>query len=228
MQHHHPSARPDAVTIAQSLWDIGAVHVRFDDPVRLPHAQPSPIFIDTRRVFSHPVHRRRIVESLIRAIQPPGGERIKVVIGDETAGIPLAAWVADRLNVALVYVRKAPKGHGLPNLVEGGDVDDRAGVLVTDLVNVGESILPGLRQIQKRQGRIEQVIAVVKRSPNPDYQPYAPMGIELSGLTHVRDVIAAGRDGGHISKQIADRLHAYIESAASEQVYVDMMQACAA
>lgn len=215
------------MTIAQGLWNIGAIHLRFDDPVVLPHAQPSPIFIDTRRVFSQPSLRRRIIDSLVGAIRKPRDERIKAVVGDETAGIPLASWVAERLNVALVYVRKQPKGHGLPNLVEGGDIDDRASVLITDLVNVGESILPGLRQIQERRGRIEQVIAVVKRSPDRDYQPYASMGIRLDGLIHVIDVIAAGREGGHLTEEAENRLLAYLGRAVNEPVYADMLASTA-
>ncbi|KQZ14494.1 hypothetical protein ASD44_10740 [Mesorhizobium sp. Root554] len=220
-------AQKDRSAIARGLWEIKAVHVRFDSPVTLPHAQPSPLFIDNRRVFSEPPLRRLIVDSMIEDIKAPGGEPVRVIIGDETAGIPLAAWVADRLDLPLTYVRKKPKGHGLPNLIEGGDVDGKPAVLITDLINVGESILPGLRQLLEKNVKIEQVIAIVQRSPNRAYQPYAPMGIHVRGLIHVTDLVAAGRDGGYLSADAADRLLAYLESASKEPVYAEMLNSTA-
>ena len=41
-----------------------------------------------------------------------GFEAFDTVAGGETAGIPFAAWLSDRLNVPMQYVRKKPKGFG--------------------------------------------------------------------------------------------------------------------
>ena len=48
-----------------------------------------------------------------------GREKIDAVAGGETAGIPFAAWVADRLHLPMQYVRKKAKGFGRGAQIEG-------------------------------------------------------------------------------------------------------------
>ena len=48
-----------------------------------------------------------------------GLKNIDVIAGGETAGIPYSAFIADRLNKPLIYVRKEPKGYGRMAQIEG-------------------------------------------------------------------------------------------------------------
>ena len=48
-----------------------------------------------------------------------GFEQFDAVAGGETAGIPFAAWMADRLDLPMQYVRKKPKGFGRNAQIEG-------------------------------------------------------------------------------------------------------------
>ncbi len=81
-----PSERSIIGEIGRALWDIGAVHLRFDSPVRLPHASPSPIFIDTRQIFSRVALRRHVVAALVAMVRHRcGAEHLDLVVGDETA-----------------------------------------------------------------------------------------------------------------------------------------------
>src|SRR4030095_9176964 len=48
-----------------------------------------------------------------------GFEQFDVVAGGETAGIPYAAWMADRLGLPMQYVRKKPKGFASHAQLEG-------------------------------------------------------------------------------------------------------------
>ncbi len=90
---------------------------------------------------------------------------------------------------------------------------------MTDLVNVGQSIAPGLGEIVKQQGRIKHVIAVIKRSPDYRYQPFSALGVELSGLLHVSDVIEQGRSHGYISDAQEAEVRLYLNRAAEEEIY---------
>ena len=55
-----------------------------------------------------------------------GFEQFDVVAGGETAGIPYAAWIADRLGLPMQYVRKKPKGFGRNAQIEGDIARRRA------------------------------------------------------------------------------------------------------
>src|SRR5699024_9890416 len=56
-----------------------------------------------------------------------------------TAGIPHAAWIADRLNLPMVYVRSSPKGHGKGNQIEGIVKKNQKVLVVEDLTSTGGS-----------------------------------------------------------------------------------------
>ena len=68
-----------------------------------------------------------------------GAESIDVIAGGETAGIPFAAWIADRLMLPMQYVRKNPKGFGLNAQIEGVVRKGDRILLVEDLTTDGRS-----------------------------------------------------------------------------------------
>ena len=89
-----------AELVAKMLWEIKAVHFYQDKPFTFTSGWASPVYIDCRKIISYPRARTRIsdlgVEKINRAI---GFETIESIAGGETAGIPFAAWIADRMNL---------------------------------------------------------------------------------------------------------------------------------
>lgn len=62
------------------------------------------------------------------------------IAGGETAGIPYAAFISERLNKPMLYVRKKPKGFGRMAQIEGHmEEDDEKVILVEDLQTDGGS-----------------------------------------------------------------------------------------
>tara|TARA_A100001011_G_C13746928_1_gene609677 strand:- start:97 stop:594 length:498 start_codon:yes stop_codon:yes gene_type:complete len=70
-----------------------------------------------------------------------GFEQFDAVAGGETAGIPFAAFIADRLNLPMQYVRKKPKGFGRDTRIEGDIKKNQRILLVEDLTTDGGSKL---------------------------------------------------------------------------------------
>jgi orotate phosphoribosyltransferase len=122
MTTHHASEfdRDAALTTARILLEIKAVNFRPDEPYTLTSGWKSPVYIDCRKIISYPRARTRIcdlgVEKINRSI---GFETIESIAGGETAGIPFAAWISDRMNLPMAYVRKKAKGFGRNALIEG-------------------------------------------------------------------------------------------------------------
>ncbi|MEO1090239.1 MAG: orotate phosphoribosyltransferase [Pseudomonadota bacterium] len=139
-----------ARTVARMLLEAEAVHVRPDRPFALDANRWSPIYIDTRKLFGSPRMRRRLVELLReRVIDDIGFDAFDTVAGGETAGIPLAAWLADALMLPMVYVRKQPKGFGRNARIEGRLTDGQRVLMVDDAAVDGTSKLgfvDGLRE----------------------------------------------------------------------------------
>jgi len=116
--------------MARLLLEAGAVQVSHDRPFVLAAGWASPVYVDCRRLIGEPRVRHEVIDHALACI---GGLAFDAVAGGETAGIPWAAWIADRLGLPLRYVRKRPLGIGRNAQVEGGPVDGLRVLLVDDL-----------------------------------------------------------------------------------------------
>ena len=112
-----PTSFPDkdfiASTTAKMLCEVEAIRFSIDEPFRFTSGWASPVYIDCRRLISFPRVRMTLM-GFCRLDHPPRC-RFRTDRCDrrgETAGIPFAAWLADRLMLPMQYVRKQPKGFG--------------------------------------------------------------------------------------------------------------------
>ena len=139
-QHQTDWDRDAALTTARILLEIKAVNFRPEEPYTFTSGWKSPVYIDCRRIIYFPRARAKIcalgVEKIGRHI---GFETIEAVAGGETAGIPFAAWIADRMMAPMAYVRKKPKGFGRNALIEGDVPEGKQTLLVEDLTTDGRS-----------------------------------------------------------------------------------------
>ena len=112
--------RDAALTTARILLEIDAIKFRPSEPFTFTAGWKSPVYIDCRRIIYFPRARSKIMDLAVEKIdRHVGFEHIEAVAGGETAGIPFAAWMADRMGAPMAYVRKKPKGFGRQALIEG-------------------------------------------------------------------------------------------------------------
>ena len=76
-----------------------------------------------------------------KLLRDAGFARFDAVAGGETAGIPFAAWIAERMGLPMLYVRKKPKGFGRDAQIEGALAEGARVLLVEDLTTDGGSKL---------------------------------------------------------------------------------------
>ncbi|MBC9179587.1 orotate phosphoribosyltransferase [Pseudoroseomonas ludipueritiae] len=132
--------RDAALTTARILLEIKAVNFRPEEPYTFTSGWKSPVYIDCRKIISFPRARTRICDLAVEKINRHiGFESIEAVTGGETAGIPYAAWIADRMAAPMSYVRKKPKGFGKNAQIEGDVPEGKRTLLVEDLTTDGGS-----------------------------------------------------------------------------------------
>ena len=96
---------------ARMLLEVKAVLFFEDKPFIFTSGWASPVYIDCRKLIFYPRIRKQIVDFAAATVMRDAGlEQFDVVAGGEAAGIPYAAWIADRLGLPMQYVRKKPKG----------------------------------------------------------------------------------------------------------------------
>lgn len=135
-----PEKQRIARQTARILLEAAAISVNAETPFMFTSGWASPVYTDMRKMISFPRLRNRLIDLAAEAIATEiGNENIDVIAGGETAGIPFAAWLADRLDLPMQYIRKKPKGFGRQSQIEGTLFEKGRTLLVEDLATDGRS-----------------------------------------------------------------------------------------
>lgn len=150
-----------AELMAKMLWEIKAVHFRPEEPYKLASGMMSPVYIDCRKLISYPRIRSAVMDFAAATVMSEAGfEQFDCVAGGETAGIPFAAFLAERLSLPMIYVRKQPKGHGRNAQIEGAMPDGARVLVIEDLTTAGGSMFKFIDAIRAAGGMVEHGMAL--------------------------------------------------------------------
>ncbi len=182
-------------TVAKMLLEIEAVHFRADQPYTFTSGLASPVYIDCRKLISYPRIRAAIMDFAASVIfRDAGFEQFDAVAGGETAGIPFAAWLSERMGLPMLYVRKKPKGFGRNAQIEGNLADNARVLLVEDLTTDGGSKIRFAQAVREAGARVAHTFAVFYYDIFPDTpQRLADAGMRLHYLATWWDVLAICR-----------------------------------
>jgi orotate phosphoribosyltransferase len=89
------------------------------EPFVLTSGKLSPVYIDCRRLIAFVEERSDLMDMAAEILLGEIAEDIGYAAGGETAGIPYAAFIAERLHKPMLYIRKKPKGFGRMAQIEG-------------------------------------------------------------------------------------------------------------
>lgn len=161
MAQHYPDRNLMARMTAKMLLELGAVRFADRRPFMFTSGLASPVYVDCKRVISYPALRGALLDFLLAGIDRDiGRASFDVVAGGESAGIPFAAWIAAKLSLPMVYVRKSPRGLGPGASIEG-DLDPGARVLlVEDLTTDGASKLRYAKALRRAGAQVDHAIVL--------------------------------------------------------------------
>ncbi|OJF92701.1 orotate phosphoribosyltransferase [Pararhizobium antarcticum] len=180
---------------AKMLWEIKAVHFSADKPYKLASGMASPVYIDCRKLISYPRIRSTVMDfAAATVLRQAGFEQFDVIAGGETAGIPFAAMLAERLALPMIYVRKAPKGHGRNAQIEGHMADGARVLVIEDLTTAGGSMFKFIDAIRAAGGVVDHGIALFYYDFFPEARSeMKDKGVTLMNIATWRDVLAVAR-----------------------------------
>ncbi|MGH1334230.1 MAG: orotate phosphoribosyltransferase, partial [Exiguobacterium indicum] len=143
--------------IASALLRIEAVTLSPNDPYTWASGLRSPIYCDNRLTLSYPAVRSLIADALAEKVK---GLAVDVIAGTATAGIPHAAFVAERLGLPMVYVRSGNKKHGKGNQIEGVIQPGQRVVVIEDLLSTGMSAIEAAEALQAKGANVIRIQAI--------------------------------------------------------------------
>lgn len=190
--------------VAADLVRSRAVKFRVNPPYDFTSGAKSPIYVDNRTLLAFVHERERIVRDMAHRIELVGVEPVEAIAGTATAGIPWAAWLSDRLELPMVYVRNGgSKGWGLQRSVEGYQEGLTRAVLVEDLVFTGGSTLRALASLREAGLQVDKAICIVTYNLDVANRAFAEAGIELIGLTDIEQIVRVAEEARTLSSDDA-------------------------
>ncbi len=200
-----------AAQVAADLLQIGAVHLRPDEPFTWTSGIKSPIYCDNRITMSHPAVRRRIAEAFAATIRERYPDA-QVIAGTATAGIPHAAWVAELMDLPMIYVRDKAKGHGRQNQIEGSLQAGQKVVVIEDLISTGGSSLKAAQAVSAEGGEVLGVVAIFSYQFPEAEAVFAEANIDMTTLSQYTALLAAATAAGVITSEQEQFLSAWRQS----------------
>lgn len=202
---------------SEILIELGAVYFYQDDPFIFTSGWASPVYIDIRKLVSAPRQRREIIQLAAEQMEREiGREHFDLVAGGETAGIPLAAWLAEYFFVPMIYVRKEPKGFGRLHQIEGDLKPGQQAILVEDLTTDGKSKINFCRALKRAGAVIEHAIVVFYYGVYPDAEKnLKEAGVVLHALTDWRTTLEVAEAARYFSKEQAGVVRDFLDAPAA-------------
>ncbi|MEQ7196651.1 orotate phosphoribosyltransferase [Enterococcus avium] len=189
-----------AEQIAKDLLSIEAVSLSPDEPFTWASGLKSPIYCDNRVTMSYPEVRRAIAQGLAAKIKEEF-PNVEVIAGTATAGIPHAAWVAEILDLPMVYIRSKAKDHGRGNQIEGRITEGQKMVVIEDLISTGGSVLEAAAAAKREGADVLGVAAIFTYELAKGKKNFEEANTLLTTLTNYSTLIESALQENYINQE---------------------------
>jgi orotate phosphoribosyltransferase len=202
-----------ARTAARILIETESVLFRPDDPFTFTSGRKSPVYVDCRRLISFPEARSTLMALMADQIRKAVDVKtVASVAGGETAGIPFAAWIADRLELPMIYIRKKQKGFGRNARIEGVIRERDNVLLIEDLATDGGSKMSFIDGIREAGAECAHTFVVFHYGIFPDgIKKLKEAGVTLHGLTTWWDVLECAEQEKRLDKPTIEKVAAFLK-----------------
>jgi len=201
---------------AKMMLEVKAVHFSEGKPFIFTSGWARPVYIDCRKLISYPRVRSTLIDfATATIVRDVGFEQFDTVAGGETAGIPYAAWIADRLSLPMQYVRKKPKGFGRGSQIEGHIEEGARTLLVEDLTTDGRSKVNFCKALRDAGAVVDHVFVMFYYDIFPESKKIiADINVKLLHLATWWDVLRVVKGGGYFESRVVDEVERFLNSPA--------------
>lgn len=207
------STNIESKKVATILLDIGAVLFSRNKPFKFDSGILSPVYTDNRLIISHPKEREKVIALFVNKIKEIGIP--DVVAGTATAGIPHAAFIAQKLKIPMVYVRSKPKEHGRGNQVEGQLKRGQKVIVVEDLISTAGSSIRVVEALRKQGAVVTDEVAIFTYNLDAATDNLKKAKIKLHALTNLSDACEVARKKGFLKAGQISAIQAWAKNPKS-------------
>jgi len=176
--------------IAEKLIDIESVKFSFENHFTLTSGLKSPVYVDCRKIISFLDEREFIMNEALNYFEK---NKIKfdLVAGGETAGIPYAAIISEKVKKPMVYIRKKPKGFGQNQQIEGNFKEKEKAILIEDLATDGGSKVVFVEAMRKAGLIVNDIFVIFYYDIfNLENSVLSKLNVNIHSLCTWKDIIS--------------------------------------
>ena len=166
------------------------IEFNFKTNFRLTSGKLSPVYCDCRKLISFTSDRNTIMNFAVKKIKSYSFlSSTSVIAGGESAGIPYASLIAQKLKLPLTYIRKERKKFGKKSQIEGIINSKDKVILVEDLMTDGGSKFNFIKAISEEGAKLNAIFVIFNYGINYDYLIVNGKKIKVIYLSTWKDVI---------------------------------------
>ncbi|MBI5681057.1 MAG: orotate phosphoribosyltransferase [Methanobacterium sp.] len=113
-------------------------------------------------------------------------DNINKVAGPALGAVPIATAVSLESEIPMLMVRKAKKGYGTSQLIEGELKEGDSIIVVEDVTTTGNSLIKAIKALEENGGKVKKAVVVVDRAEGA-IENLKNEGIVLEPLISIND-----------------------------------------
>ena len=195
-------------SIAHELLEIGALHLRPENPFTWTSGIRSPIYCDNRLILSFPKTRDLVLKGFVDLIREKYPE-VNKISGCATAGIPAATLIAHVLNLPMTYVRGEAKKHGRQNQIEGLANPGQKVVVIEDLLSTGKSSIACVKALREAGCEVLGIVAIFSYDLPILREQLKAAKVEATALSNYDTLIQVAISRGIVARETEEKLFAF-------------------
>ena len=194
--------------------DIKAIKLQPNEPFTWASGWKSPIYCDNRKALSY-ADVRTFIKCAFADLARQKYADVDVVAGVATGAIAQGALVADLLGKSFIYVRSAPKDHGLANLIEGDLKAGQKVLVIEDLISTGGSSLKAVAALRDAGAEVLGMLAIFTYGFPVAANAFKEANVQLDTLSNYDDLIAEAVTRGYVSESDIEALKQWRQDPAN-------------
>ena len=195
------------------LLETQAIKIDIENPFTYTSGRVGPTYVDCRKLIAFPRARGMLMDMAVSLLtQEIGYENLDVIAGGETAGIPYAAFLSERMNLPMAYVRKKPKGHGKMAQIEGDIKEGQHALLAEDLQTDGGSKKVFVNALRDAGAIVEHAFVVFHYGVfEASEKNMADLNIKLHALTTWPQVLETAEKIGYFDSKTLESVQQFLK-----------------